>query len=120
VLHREQRRGGAARSADLRVDVLDVVASGLWRDHETLGDLLVRQPASDEPEDLDLARGESRRPLEAARDAVAGGAENRLDGTTVEPSRPDIGAQLGTGPARRRLPFDIPGIFVLCLNKRNG
>jgi hypothetical protein len=30
VLHREQARGRAAGGVDLRVDVLDVVAGGLW------------------------------------------------------------------------------------------
>src|SRR4051794_41715473 len=36
VLHGEQRRSGAARGTDLRVDVLDVAARGLWRDEEPL------------------------------------------------------------------------------------
>src|SRR3954451_19298008 len=42
VLHREQPRGGTRRCADLRVDVLHVVAGGLRRDHEVRRDLAVR------------------------------------------------------------------------------
>src|SRR5579884_270990 len=42
VLERPDRRGGAAPHARLLVDVLDVVADGLGRDAETVGDRLVR------------------------------------------------------------------------------
>src|SRR5689334_473065 len=38
VAHREEARRGAARRVDLRVDVLDVVARGLGRDHQAAGD----------------------------------------------------------------------------------
>ena len=83
------------RGVDLRVDVLDVVADGLRRDHEPLGDLLVRQAAREQPEHLDLARGQPGRALAAPRDAVAGGAEDGLDRLGVEAAGPDLGPQLG-------------------------
>ena len=59
------------------------------------GDLLVRQAARDQPQHLDLARGEPGRALAAARHAVAGGAEHGLDRVAVEPAGRDLGAQLG-------------------------
>ena len=83
--------------------MLDVVADRLGRDHEPLGDLLVREPAREQPQDLDLARGQPGRALAAPRDAMAGGAEHRLDGLGVEPARPDVGAQLGGGLVGRAL-----------------
>ena len=55
VLHREQARRHPVGDADLAVDVLDVVADGLRTDDELGCDLLVRQPAHREPQDLDLA-----------------------------------------------------------------
>src|SRR5258705_12114444 len=58
VLHREQACRGAGRGTDLRVDVLDVVADGLRRDDQARGDLLVRHPAREQSEHLDLARGQ--------------------------------------------------------------
>src|SRR6266508_4195446 len=54
LLHGEQPGGGPAGGAELRIDVLDVVADGLGSDHEASGDLLVRQPDGQELEDLDL------------------------------------------------------------------
>jgi hypothetical protein len=41
VLHREHRGGGTAGSVDLGVDVLDVIAGRLGRDHQSFGYLLV-------------------------------------------------------------------------------
>lgn len=41
VAHGEQRCAGSAGLADLGVDVLDVVADGLWRDRQPLSDLPV-------------------------------------------------------------------------------
>jgi hypothetical protein len=40
---------------------------------QQLADLLVRQSAREQSENLDLARGETGRAFAAARDAVAGG-----------------------------------------------
>ena len=64
---------------------------------EPRGDLLVGEPAREQPQHLDLARGQPRRALAAPRDAMAGRAEHRLDGLGVEAARPDLGAQLGGG-----------------------
>src|SRR6478752_8891654 len=50
-----QRPVGGAR---LGVDVLDVVAGGLARDDQALGDLPVGQAAGQQLEDLDLAAGQ--------------------------------------------------------------
>ena len=44
MLHREQARSARGGRVDLRVDVLDVVADRLRRDHELRRDLLVRVP----------------------------------------------------------------------------
>ena len=79
---------GAGRGVDLRVDVLGVVGDRLRGDHEPRGDLLVREPSREQPEHLDLARRQPRRALAAPRDAVAGGAEHRLDGVGVVAPRP--------------------------------
>ncbi len=83
------------------VDVLDVVGDRLRCDHEVLGDRLVRQPAREQPQDLDLPRGEPRRTVAAAHHAMTGGAEHRLDGLRVEAARRDICAQLGARLVRR-------------------
>ena len=48
---------GAARHVELGVDVLDVGAGGLRRDHESRRDLLVGAAPRDEAEHLDLAGG---------------------------------------------------------------
>ena len=74
--------------ADLGVDVLDVVGDRLRRDHELLGDLLVREPAGEQPQHLDLALGQPGGAFAAARDAVAGGAEHRLDDVARRGARP--------------------------------
>src|SRR5262249_56808959 len=47
-----------ARHLGLRVDRLDVILDRVARDEESVGDLLVREPAHEEPCDLALARGE--------------------------------------------------------------
>ena len=96
-MHGEQACGGTGRGVDLRVDVLDVVADGFGGDHQALGDLLVGEPAREQPEDLDFARGQSRGTLVAPRDAMAGRAENRLDGLGVAAAGLDVGPQLGGG-----------------------
>ena len=48
MLHRERTRRGPCRAADLRVDVLDVIAHRLGRDHEALGDRPIRQAVGEE------------------------------------------------------------------------
>ena len=63
------------------------------------GDLLVRQAAREQPQHLDLARGQPGGALAAARDAVAGGAEHRLDRVGVEAARRATSAR----SSRRRL-----------------
>ena len=80
-------------------------ADGLRRDHEPLGDLLVREPAREQPQDLDLARGQARGAFAPARDAVPGRAEHGLDGVGVEAAGLHLRAQLGRrvlGGQRRR------------------
>jgi hypothetical protein len=46
-------------------------------DHELLGDLLVRQVSGQQPQHLDLARGQTGRPFAAASDPVTGRADHR-------------------------------------------
>ena len=55
VLHGEHGGGSAGRDADLRVDMLDVMARGLRRDPELTCNLSVRVPARHEAKHLDLA-----------------------------------------------------------------
>src|SRR6476646_3154529 len=74
VLRGEEARGHAGGRIDLRVDVLDVVASRLGRDHELGGDLLARQAARDQPQDVDLAGRQSGRPLAAPADVMPAAA----------------------------------------------
>ena len=88
------------RSAGLRVDVLDVAARSLGRDDQLSGDLLVREAAREQPEHLDLAGGETRRPLTPARHTVPGGTQDRARGVAVEAAF----AHLGANDVRRLLP----------------
>jgi hypothetical protein len=71
VLGREQARTDAIGCADLRLDVADVMVDGPRRDHERLRDLLGPQAAGEQPQHLDLARGQTGRLLPALRDLVA-------------------------------------------------
>ena len=47
VLDREERSHRTVRDADLRIDVVDVVAGGLAGDDELFGDVALRQPSRD-------------------------------------------------------------------------
>jgi hypothetical protein len=67
-----------------------MVRYGLRRDEEDSRDVLVRQTARGEPQDVDLARGESRGPFTTARDAMPGGGEDRSDRFVVEPPCFDV------------------------------
>jgi hypothetical protein len=60
---------------------------------EAPGRLLVRHPLGQQREDLDLAGGEARRPLAPPRHAMAGGAEDGLDGLGVAAAGPHVGPQ---------------------------
>ena len=62
---------------------------------EAPGGLLVRHPLGQQPEDVDLARGQARRALASPRHAVTGGAEDRLDGLGVAAPGLHVGPQLG-------------------------
>jgi hypothetical protein len=61
LLGGEKGRFGATCDVEFRVDVLDVVGRGFWRDDEPPGDLLVRAPPGKEAQDLDLAGGRTVR-----------------------------------------------------------
>ena len=81
------------------------------------GDLLVREPAREQAEHLDLARRQPGRPLAAPGYAMAGGAEHRLDRVGVEAPGADLGAQLGGRllgragrPVRPRLAHRLVGV----------
>ena len=102
MLDREEARAGPGRGVDLRVDVLDVVSDGLRRDHEPARDLLVRVAVREQPEHVDLPRREAGRPTTAARDAMAGRSQHRLDRVGVQPSGSDLRPQLGRGRVRRQ------------------
>jgi hypothetical protein len=72
VPHREEARRRPIRRPDLGVDVLDVVRRRLGRDDETLGDLLVGLPTGEQPEHVDLTRGETGGPVATPADPVPG------------------------------------------------
>ena len=86
---------------DLGVDVLDVVARRLRRDHQTRRDLLARQPAREQTQHVHLAGREPGRSLAPPADPVAGGDEHGVDRVGVEPSGLDLGAQLTRRPPRQ-------------------
>src|SRR3954469_16586969 len=86
VLHGEQRRPGPRPAADLRIDVGHVVLDRPRRDDQARGDLLVRHPAGEQPQDLDLALGQLARVRAPAGGRVARGGEYRLDRLGVEPA----------------------------------
>jgi hypothetical protein len=54
--------------------VFDVIPGGLSRDHQPIGDLLVREAARHQPEHVHLARGQAGRPGSSLPHAVAGRA----------------------------------------------
>src|SRR4051794_6136928 len=86
LFERPDRRSGSATDAGLLVHVLDVVADGLGRDAELVGDRLVRIAAHEHEQDLELAFGEVRRPLPGSLPhAVAACVEYRIDCVRVEP-----------------------------------
>jgi hypothetical protein len=84
MLHGEQARWRTSRGVDLRVDVLDVVPTVLCEVTSCWAMSLLESPLCQQPEDLDLAVGQARRPVATTRDAVTGGAENRLDCARVQ------------------------------------
>ena len=61
LLERPERCGGTAADSGLLVDVLHVVAHGLDRDAEILGDPLIRLAAHQNQQDFELALGQSGR-----------------------------------------------------------
>ena len=92
---RAGRRTGSPRPAGragLGVDVLDVVARGLRRDHQLLGDLLIGKAEREQPQDLDLARGQPGGPRHS-------GGGRRARPTRARP-RPHRGRTGPTAPLR--------------------
>ena len=90
----EEARQGAAGNADLLIDVFDVIAGGLARNHQTLCDFGVGQSQSQEPQDLDLARSEAGRQASAAGDMLARRTQDRIDRTAVESARIRLGSKV--------------------------
>src|SRR4029079_6156298 len=66
-------------------------------DREPVGDLLVREPVRQQPQHLDLSRGEPRWSFTATRYAMTGSGEHGVYGVRVVLSR----AQLACGGLRR-------------------
>src|ERR1022692_1393692 len=91
MLSGEQRGGGAAGDAELRVDVLHVVARGLRRNHQALSDLLVRVAPGQQPEHLDLACGEPAGPCQPGRRPVARRPQYGVHRLAIEPASDDLG-----------------------------
>src|SRR5438552_17644567 len=91
VAHGEERCAGSVGDADLRVDVLDVIADRLGGNHQAGCDVLVRQAACGESEHVDLAVRETSDVDAAAGDAVAGCGEHRMYGFGVVASGSGVG-----------------------------
>jgi hypothetical protein len=72
--------------------VLDVVLHGAVRQHEPLGNLLVRQPFRHQPQHLGLALGKARR----VRARLVGVARRRR-----QPGQPAVLAEDQSGQTRR-------------------
>ena len=115
----ERIEGGArpGGDADLGIEALDMVVGGLGRDIELAGRFLGGMPGRDQPQDLDLARGQSGQPLgRVAAGGLTGAGEDRLDRVGAELSFPDRAAQLcgrgriaQRGPVRPCLPRGLEG-----------
>ncbi len=71
MLHGEQAGFGPSRRADLRVNVLDVIADGLLGQVETARHVAVGAAAGDEPEDLHFPSCQPAWPLPPAANPVA-------------------------------------------------
>jgi hypothetical protein len=101
VLHGEHRGGGPAGGVDLGVDVLDVIAGRLRRDHQSFGYLPVGQAAGEQDEDLDLAGGQAGQGLPAPRQPVPGRLEHGVHRRAVQAAGPDLGSHLRRRVLRR-------------------
>ena len=108
---------GPGGDADLGIEALDVVVGGLGRDLELAGRFLRRVPGCDQPQDLDLARRQSRQALgRCPAGGLTGAREDRLDRVGAELSFPDGAAQLcgrgriaQRGPVGPRFPGGLEG-----------
>jgi hypothetical protein len=84
----------AVRRAGLRINVLDVAASGFARDDQFVGDGFRRQAAGEQSQHLEFTLRQSpRSSFTAARDAVAGSLQNRVGGIRVDSTGGDFGAE---------------------------
>jgi hypothetical protein len=97
VAHGEECCPCPVRRADLGVDVLDVVADGLWCHGEAGRDLLIRQAAHGEAQDVDLSGGETGDVCLPARDAMASSGEHRGHGIWIEAPGASVAAQFPGG-----------------------
>jgi hypothetical protein len=87
VLEGPDSRRCPTANAGLLVDVLDVMADGLGRDAEIVGDLLVGAASHENEQDLELSLRQAGRQLaRSPRHAMTGGAQHRVDGIRVEPA----------------------------------
>src|ERR1700747_1442800 len=84
VLNGVEAGPGAVVDPELGVDVFDVVVRGLAGDEQLLGDLAVGHPPCEQTKHLNLAFGQTGRPLLAAPDAVAGRFEDPINRVPVE------------------------------------
>jgi hypothetical protein len=96
VAHGEECCSCPVRHSDLGVDVLDVVADGLWCHDEAGCDLLVRQAAHGEAQDVDLSGGETG-DVCRARDAMASSGKHRGCGIWIEAPGASVAAQFPGG-----------------------
>ena len=90
MLHGEETGRYPRRGADFGVDVLDVIASGLGRDNQAGGDLLVREAESEQPKDVDLTCREAGGPFTTTRQAMSCSGQHSLNGIAIEATFLDV------------------------------
>lgn len=90
----EKARQRAAGDTDLLIDVFDMIAGGLARNHQTLCDFGVGKPQRQETQHLDLARSEAGRQASAAGDVLACRAQDRIDRAAVESPAVRLGSKV--------------------------
>ena len=101
--HREKARASAIPDAGLGVDVFDVAACGLARDRQLLRNVSVGESACEQPQYLDLSRGQPSGELATLPGAVAGRLQYRLHGVSVEESLANAGPKRGSSLLRCQL-----------------
>jgi len=95
--HSKKRGGRTSGGAGLGVDTLDVGLGRLCRDPQGESGLSGGCAASDQGENLDLARGEPSRANAALRPVLSGSYKHGIHGVGRQAPGPDLLAQFASG-----------------------